>query len=250
MIRILIVDDEPMARMRIRNLIENCSDDYAVAEACDGIDALGKISEFEPDIVFLDIDMPEMTGFEVLENLETIPFAVVFQTAYHEFAVRAFQVNACDYILKPFSDERWHESLERAKRRRAAENLNLDNLSNHLRSHDIYLTRLVIRSGMRNHLIRLEEVTHFTSEEHMTFVHTENRNYAYNHSLTFLEHKLDPQHFVRVHRNAIVNLERVKTFSAGAEGTITLNNGAEVKVSREKRRRLRELLAVVTEDDS
>lgn len=242
MVRLLIVDDEPMARARIRRLAERVSTISAIAEAADGIEALEQIAAFAPDVVYLDIDMPAMTGFDVLNSLETRPFAVVFQTAYQEFAVRAFEVNACDYILKPFSDERWAESLERALRRREVGEGALDGLQQHLHENQVYLSRFVIRSGARSHLIRAEDVRYFSSEEHTTLVHTGEQSYAYEHSLTFLEGRLDPRRFVRIHRNAIVNLDFVVTFSAGPEGRVKLRDGTEVRVSREKGRRLRELL--------
>jgi two-component system LytT family response regulator len=242
MTKMLIVDDEPMARLRIRKLAEKCADIVAIEEACDGVDALAKISMFAPDVVYLDIDMPEMTGFEVLENLETVPFAVVFQTAYSQFAIKAFEVNACDYLLKPFSDERWNDSFERAKRNVTSRGAQLEGLKDHLHQNGLFLNRFLIRSGARNHLLKAEEVTHFSSEEHMTYVHTSERSYGYDQSLSFLEQKLDPKTFLRVHRNAIINLNFLKTFTSGADGVAVLQNGTEVNVSREKRRRLREVL--------
>ncbi len=298
MTKILIVDDESMARLRIRKLAERRADVTAIAEAVDGVDALAKITEFQPDIIFLDIEMPEMTGFEVLENLETIPFAIVFQTAYHQFAIKAFEVNAVDYLLKPFSDQRWNESLERAQKlvsarqaqevpaqhdaaqrdaaqhdaaqhdaaqRDAAQHdaaqhdadkgqrtlaphgvqaTQMHALKEHLHKHGMFLNRIFVRCGNRQHILKTGEITHFTSEDHITFVHTSDRSFAYDLSLTPLEQKLNPEHFFRIHRSAIVNLDFVKTLTSGNDSMVVLRNNVELAVSREKKRRLREILQV------
>jgi DNA-binding LytR/AlgR family response regulator len=244
MTKLLIVDDEPMARLRIRKLAEGRSDVSAIDEAVDGVEALAKIAEFGPDVVFLDIEMPEMTGFEVLENLDVVPFAIVFQTAYQQFAIKAFEVNACDYLLKPFTDERWAEALERAKRTVGVRSGQIEALKEHLHQQGMFLNRLLIRCGTRNHVVKAEEVTHFTSEGHMTFVHTSDRSYSYDQSLTFLEQKLDPKRFFRIHRNAIVSFDSMKTLNSGSEGTLVLKNGVELQVSREKRRKLLEIIEV------
>jgi two-component system LytT family response regulator len=159
MTKILIVDDEPMARLRIRKLAEGRSDVTAIEEAGDGVEALAKMAEFLPDVVFLDIEMPEMTGFEVLENLEVVPFVVVFQTAYQQFAIKAFEVNACDYLLKPFTDERWAESLERARRSMGARANQIEGLREHLHQQGMFLNRLLIRSQVsREKRRRLRDV--------------------------------------------------------------------------------------------
>ena len=248
MTKILIVDDEPIARLRIRKLAEQTPLITAIEEATDGVDALSKIPDFEPDVVFLDIDMPEMTGFEVLQNLGEISFSVVFQTAYHQFAIKAFEVNACDYLLKPFTDERWAQALERALKAKQLRPPEISSLKEHLHKEGVYLTRVLIRSGTRNHVLRTHEISHFTSEEHITFAHTPERSFGYEQSLTFLEQNLDPKHFFRIHRNSIVNLDFVKTFTTANDGIVTLLNDTELHVSRKNRSRLKELLGHIQKD--
>lgn len=248
MTKVLIVDDEPMARLRIRKLTEETPGISAIEEATDGVDALSKIPKFEPDIVFLDIDMPEMSGFEMLQNLGEISFSVVFQTAYQQFAIQAFEVNACDYLLKPFTDERWHQSFERALKTKQQQLPQLDSLREHLHKEGVYLSRVLIRSGTRNHVLKSHEISHFTSEEHITFVHTPERSFGYEQSLTFLEQNLDPKQFFRIHRNSIVNLDFVKSFTTANEGIVTLLHETKLQVSRKNRSKLKELLAQVQKE--
>jgi two-component system LytT family response regulator len=241
LLRVLIVDDEELARVRLRRYFEQKHPDYVLQEAADGVEALARIAEFFPDVIFLDIEMPELSGFEVLMQLEARPFAIVFQTAYADFAVRAFEENACDYLLKPFTDVRLETALAKARGGRA----DLPGLERQLASQAIHLRKLVIRAGTRQRIIDHKEVLYFSSESHATRVVLRDIDYAYDHSLSFLEARLDPQLFLRIHRNAIVNLGAVRSVTQGLKPTVVLENGVELQVARDRKRALRDRLKTV-----
>lgn len=235
--RVLIVDDEELARIRLTRYLGQKHPAFTVETAEDGFEALEKIPEFKPDLVFLDIEMPELSGFDVLMALEKRPFRVIFQTAYDEFAVRAFEQNACDYILKPFTDERLAQSLAKAGAPPPGDPL--AGLERALNAAKVYMTKIVIKAGSRSRLIDHRDVLGFLSEDHATKVVLPTIEYAYDHSLTFLEERLDPRVFLRIHRNGIVNLHAIKgTETSGKRTAVTLSNGLEVAVSRERKKAL------------
>jgi two-component system LytT family response regulator len=244
--RVLIVDDEELARLRIRKYLETRHPELRLAEAEDGVDALARIKDFAPDVVFLDVEMPGLTGFEVLRQLETRSFQVVFQTAYDQFAIQAFDANACDYVLKPFNDERLEKALTKALgAARAAKAAApapdaavvdpLAKLDQALVAGGRYLERFVVTVGSRSRVVEAAEVLYFLSESHVTRIMLEGIDFAYDHSLTYLEERLDPARFVRVHRNAIVALSKVATVVRGEKASVTLKNGVELPVSRERK---------------
>ena len=162
--RILIVDDEELARKKIKRFLRTCAPDFSIHEAENGVRALQSIQEIAPNLVFLDIEMPGLSGLEVLQNIEHRPFKLIFQTAHAEFAVRAFEENACDYLLKPFDQERFQKALQRALAR--PENENLLGLENQLRSEKQYLERLSVKLGNKTRLLKVNEVEYFTSKDH------------------------------------------------------------------------------------
>ncbi len=240
--RVLIVDDEALARTRIRRTLE-ALDGYEIQEARDGFEALDRIHDFKPELVFLDIEMPELNGFEVLSNVGTRGFQVVFQTAFDQFAVKAFEVNACDYLLKPFTDERLRQSLQRAFGTPAQHPADpIEKLDQYLTSEQLYLEKFVVRAGTRNRVIDANEVFYFLSESHITRIFLEKIDFAYDHSLNYLEEKLDPKRFLRIHRNCIIRLDALATFAHGANAAVTLKNGATVQASREGAKALKSRL--------
>jgi two-component system LytT family response regulator len=240
--RILIVDDEELARVRIRRFLEAQASALEIREAADGFEALEVIPGFHPDLIFLDIEMPELSGFDVLHHLENRPFAIIFQTAFDEFAVRAFEENACDYLLKPFSDERLAKALAKASGSAPAPG-QWKSLDARLASERKFLERIVVSIGpRRSKLIDHREVLCFLSESHVTRAVLEKTDYAYDYSLTHLEERLDPSLFLRIHRNAIINTRGVVGLRSGPVPTVTLRNGMELKISRDRRAQVREVL--------
>jgi len=243
-IRVLIADDEAPARRKLRAHLAGRPGVEVAGEAADGLQAVEAIRELHPDLVFLDIQMPGLSGFEVIESVgvDQMP-TVVFVTAYDEFAVEAFEVQAVDYLLKPYSKERFERALDRALRevghredgREAVKSL-LDRVLSGRRP----LRRLVVRSGERLLLIPLQEVLHLSSDGNYVKVHTPSGVHLLRETLASLEARLDPERFARTHRSEIVNLDAVKEIQPYFHGdlVVVLKNGERVRLSRRYRDRV------------
>lgn len=241
--KVLIVDDEQLARRRIKTLLENQTEKFEIREAEDGLTAYEMIKAQEPDIVFLDIQMPEFDGFDLIHSLENINFSIIFQTAYNEYAVKAFEVSACDYLLKPFSDERFEQSLNKIALK--SNSPQIDRLTKHIKENrSKYMEQFSLKLGSMTKIVPVKDINYFFSKDHGTFVHFDQVNYSIDYSLNFLEERLSPDEFIRIHRNAIVNLSRIKQFTKGIGASVELSCGTVLKVSRE---RLKALQTVMTE---
>lgn len=234
--QVLIVDDEELARLRIRRYFEAKRPDLEIREAKDGVDGLQAIRERAPDLLFLDIEMPGLSGFDLLRQLESRPFAVIFQTAFDQFAIRAFDENAVDYLLKPFTDQRLEQALAKAKVDP------LPKISPALIEAGRYLERFVVTAGARTRVIDADEVLYFLSERHVTRIMMDGIDFAYDQSLTHLEQHLDPRRFVRIHRNSIVALRAVAHVERGTNAKVKLKSGQVLAVSRERKGPLLEAL--------
>ena len=215
-IRTLIVDDEPLARERIRMLLEDQSDLEIVTESANGTEALRDIQRVAPDLVFLDIQMPELTGFEVLDRLDParIPI-IIFVTAYDQYALQAFEVCALDYLLKPFDRERFNRALARARTeldRRKAGHVNdqVLKLLSELQQRKKYLEKLIIRDGGRVFFLRADEIDWIEAAGNYVRLHAGKEEYLYRETMLNLEAQLNSERFARIHRSAIVNTERIK----------------------------------------
>lgn len=241
--KILIVDDEQPARDRIRKLLaQNIhASQFEIAEAANGIEALEIIPQFSPDIVFIDMEMPEMTGIDVLYQLENKTFMVIFQTAYPQFALQAFELSATDFLLKPYTRERFDEALARALVN-LEKKIRLEELETELIKRRNYMRRFVVKIGQRTKIIDEEEILCFTSEEHVTQLHLDHIAYAYQYSLTFIEERSDPDKFLRVHKNAVVNIAATVSYSKTRPMYVTLRNGTQLRVAREREKSVREVL--------
>ncbi|MFL6254590.1 MAG: LytR/AlgR family response regulator transcription factor [Pyrinomonadaceae bacterium] len=261
-IRTLIVDDEPLARRTIRNLLAEDSDVEIVGECGGGADAVESIRRRPPDLLFLDIQMPGMDGFDVLSQIELERIsAVIFVTAYDAYALKAFEVHALDYLLKPFTDERFREALARAKSHvelREARGL-AESLRAFLRGRAgadeetvvassgrkaSYLTRFMVKVGGRVIFINPADVDWVEADNYYVKLHTGGRAHLLRLSMKELEERLDPKTFWRTHRSAIINLDRVKELHQHPSGeyVVVLQDGTELKLSRARRERLQELL--------
>jgi DNA-binding LytR/AlgR family response regulator len=244
--RILIVDDEAPARERLKRLLANIEGVELIGEAEDGPQAVELIEREQPDLVLLDIQMPGLDGFGVIEALEKSP-PVVFVTAYDEYAIRAFEINALDYLLKPISHERLEKAIHRAYEAQAEEQdltSRLAPLLESLSSQGHYLTRLAVHDGNRIRVLDADAVDWIGVGNERTFVHAGSEAYLIRRTLADLEMRLDPAHFFRAHRSAIVNLDRVKEIVPWFKGShkLRLTTGAEVELSRAQARALRKIL--------
>jgi DNA-binding LytR/AlgR family response regulator len=244
--RTLIVDDEAPARERLKRYLANLDGVEVIGEAKDGVQAVEMIEAWSPDLVLLDIQMPELDGFGVIEALEDPP-AIIFVTAYDQYAIRAFEVHALDYLLKPFSQQRLAKAIHRA-RKALVEGKDLSAqlrpLLEGLAAEGRYLTRLAVRDRDCIRVLDADSVDWIGIENEQVTVHVGDHAYPVRRSLSELEARLDPGHFFRAHRSAIVNLDRVQEIIPWFKGShiLRLTTGAEVDLSRAQARVLRRLL--------
>ncbi len=243
-IQALVVDDERLARRKIIGLLEDQPDIEVVGECADGASAVARITEQRPDLVFLDIQMPELDGFEVLVEIGTSDMPeVIFVTAYDEHALRAFEVAAVDYLLKPFARARFESAVGRARSRlneNARATTVLTDLLGALEK-PRYLERFIVRSTGRIELVDARDVEWIEADGNYMRLHTDERIHLARDTLNAIEAKLDPARFLRIHRSRIVNIERVQQLRPGAHGeyTFVLGDGTEVRSSRSYHDRIR-----------
>jgi two-component system LytT family response regulator len=239
-IQALIVDDERLARKRIRSLLKNERDVEVVGECADGAEALAAIRKQSPDLVFLDVQMPEMDGFQVLQEVggDRMP-AVVFVTAYDKYALRAFEVHALDYLLKPFDEDRFGEALRRAKEQvLGGSNGELHGrliaLIEHLRSGERYVDRLLVKASGRVLFLKTEDIDWIEAAGNYVRLHVGKESHLLRETMNTIETRLDPAHFLRIHRSTIVNLDRIKEMQPWFSGeyVVLLKDGTELRLSR------------------
>jgi two-component system LytT family response regulator len=236
--RTVIVDDEPLARDGVLLRLEKFRDVEVIAECEDGSSAIEKIAELSPDLVFLDVQMPDMDGFEVLRALpqESLP-EVIFLTAYEQHAVRAFEIPALDYLLKPIDDERFTSAIKRARdvfhsngRVQMAERL-LQLLNHESRGH---LTRFPVKVGSRIQVVRTQDIDWIAAAGDYVELHSKGRCYLLHETMTSIEQKLDPQQFLRIHRSRIVRLDLIQEAQTidNREYVLRLGDGSEHRSGR------------------
>lgn len=249
-VRVLVVDDEPLARKRICDLLDEHPDFSVIGQCGDGLSALKAIGDLRPDIVFFDIQMPEMNGLEAVESLdsESLP-QFVFVTAYDEHAVRAFELNALDYLLKPFDSERFAATLSRVRARLHQPDAGRDSalerkllaMLNDLRK-NAYASRLLVRAGDRASLIEVNKIVWIEAEGRHVRIHLEKESHLLREPMSHLESRLDPDQFARIHRSAMVNLDWVQSFEAMFHGEykVCLKGGQTLTMSRGYRAKLQD----------
>jgi two-component system LytT family response regulator len=248
--RILVADDEPLARGMVAAILKTDPDIEAVAECGDARCVREQLTRFRPDIAMLDIEMPQMSGLDIAGAIQDAGPVVVFITAFSTYATKAFDVNAVDYVTKPFSDERFRAAVERAKRRVRERRLGelasqVATLSAELRHDDSgsaksadgdkYLQRLALKEGDRSAVVKIGDVIWIQSEDYYVLIHSKHGRHMVRASLSSLEQRLDPERFLRVHRTAIVNVDEITATHDRGSLVLTLSNGAEVAVSRSRR---------------
>jgi two-component system LytT family response regulator len=224
----MIVDDEPLARSNVAVLLRRDPEIEVVAECGSGAEAVAEIRRVKPDLLFLDVQMPEIDGFDVLEMLGgAMPAAVIFVTAYDQYALRAFEAGALDYLLKPFDDARFELALERAKKKIAAG-----------RGAPHKIERIAVKSAGEVAFVKIAEIDWIEAADYYSCLHVGTKTHMLRRSMAELESELDPSVFCRVHRSSIVNLERVRGLKVSEDGEhdVLLENGERVRLSRRYRK--------------
>ncbi|QNH22242.1 DNA-binding response regulator [Xanthomonas sp. GW] len=234
----LVIDDEPIARHAIVRLLREHPDIALLGECGDGAAAVAAIRAHSPDLVFLDIQMPEMTGMDVVAQIgaERMP-ATVFVTAYEQYAVRAFEANALDYLVKPFSRERFAATLQRAKARLGGAGNNPAHLLqalDALRQRDAYLQRIAVRVDEHVVFVAVDDIVWIKANRNTVQLHVAGAVHELRETMAALGARLDPRHFARVHRSAIINVRRVKAIHPWFNGhhVVTMDNGQQLRMSR------------------
>ncbi len=249
-IRTLIVDDEPLARRGIRAHLQRQKDFEVIGECRNGREAVEAIAAQTPDLVFLDVQMPELDGFTVVETVgvDRMP-PVIFVTAYDRYALKAFEIHALDYLLKPFDDERFAKALERARRHSERSDLNdlsqrLQGLLNDLKPARKHVERLVVRSAGRILFLNVAEIDWIEAADNYVRLHTGRESHLLRETMNSLEKKLDPEQFLRIHRSRIINIRKIKELQPLFRGEfdIMLQDGTRLESGRGYRDRVQSLL--------
>ena len=227
--KVLIADDEKAGRTLIKEYLQDFPDLVLIAEVNNGVDAISEINRFKPDLVFLDIQMPGKTGFEVLTYLEELP-AIIFSTAYDEYALKAFEVHAVDYLLKPYTKERFKQAIERL----SADNQKLGNLTESLLMDKTdYPSRVLVQQNKKLITTAVNEIQWVEAYGDYSKLHVGKQTFLSNFGISDLEQKLDPKKFLRVHRSSIINLDKVRELNKyGKSYDVTMLNDDVVRVSR------------------
>jgi len=242
--RVIIIDDEPLARQLIRKYLEEFSEVEVIAECENGFDGIKAIQEKKPDFIFLDIQMPKLTGFEMLELLDHPP-TIIFTTAYDQYAIKAFEMNAVDYLLKPFSAERFSSAVKKTFEKLAIENR--DEISyNELLSTKYAgekLDKIMIKDGTTIHIVPIEDVEYLEAQDDYVYVLTGKAKYLKQKTMKYFEEHLDQTNFIRIHRSFIAATGSIKQIDLLEKETyqVTLNSGKKLPVSKTGYQKLKEL---------
>ena len=237
----ILVDDEELARDLLKEFLEPHTDINIIAEAGKGKEAVQLINEMKPDLVFLDVQMPGMDGFEVIEKLDHSP-AIIFSTAYDQYALKAFEKNAVDYILKPLDQERLNKAVERI-RERIGEDTDLKSLLESLKSgEDNYPNSLFVQKSEKYLNLNIEDITYLEASGDYTVVSTSDDQFLSSSGISRVESKLNPEKFIRIHRSTIINLDHLKEIEKHFNGglVVTMKNGKKFSVSRTYTKKIKE----------
>jgi len=245
-IKVIIIDDETLARDIIKSFLKKYDNIELIAECTNGFDGIKQINELKPDLIFLDIQMPKLTGFEMLEILDEPP-VIIFSTAFDQFALKAFEVNATDYLLKPYSEERFGEALNKAIKLlgdKPVANLKLENLVKSLEKRNEYLDRVVIKNGQKILIIPVDDISYIEAQDDYTMIYSSKGNFLKQKTMKYFEENLDPADFIRIHRSYIVKLSEVKQIELFEKESyrVLLNDGKKLQVSKSGYLNLKEIL--------
>ena len=245
-IKTIIIDDEELGRKIIREFLEAHPEVDILAECGDAYQALEAVNQHDPELLFLDIQMPEINGFEFLERLEDIPL-VIFSTAYDQYAIKAFEINAVDYLLKPFDQERFDKALNRAREaleQPSFEVKKIKNLIQHFQSNKQYRDKLLIKQGRKIKMVSVHDIDWIEAKGDYVNIHTKDKTYLILQTLKHLEKELDPNQFVRIHRSSIINLDAILEIIPWTSGRfkINLKNKGQIFISRSGAERLKKFM--------
>jgi len=233
-LKAIIVDDEELARQLIRNYLKDVADIEIIAQRENGFDGVKAISEQKPDLVFLDIQMPKINGFEMLELIDNPP-EIIFITAHNEFAIRAFEMNAVDYLLKPYSKDRLVAAVQKVKERLQTETARESVIPKLIQQPlTEKLERIVVKSGTKIKVVPVEKIVYLEAEDDYVMIHTDEGKHLKQGTMRYYEDHLDPSRFVRVHRSYIVKIDQVTQLEPYSRENylLKLKNGVSLKVSR------------------
>ncbi len=244
-LRVVIVDDEPLARAVVREYLAGHAGTEVLAECANGFEAVKAVAELSPDLMFLDVQMPKLSGFDVLELIGR-DVLVIFTTAYDQYALRAFEVHAVDYLLKPFSAERFADALARARERLAArESMPVDALlAEARRKPGTPVERVLIRDGAQVHVLPIDKIDYVEAQDDYVCFRADGKQYLKDQTLANVEATLDPARFVRIHRSYLLNIDRIARVELYAKDSrvAILRDGTRLPVSRAGYARLSKLL--------
>lgn len=248
-VNILIVDDEPLARKAIKTSLSDFSNVRISAECANGVEAVEEIINRKPDLIFLDIQMPEMDGFDVIQTvgIDHMPY-VIFVTAYDQYAIKAFEKHAFDYLLKPYTPERFHDAVSRVldfivqkNDRNSAQRL--IHLMQEMQPNPRYVSRLAIRSTARVYFLNVAEIDWIESAGNYIDIHSGNDTHLLRETMSNIETKLDPEKFLRIHRSAIVNIDRIQEIQPdGYDFIVVLKTGKILGMSRKYREKMNDII--------
>jgi two-component system LytT family response regulator len=231
--RIIIVDDEMLARGVVREYLSEHADVEIVAECANGFEAVKAITELSPDLVFLDIQMPKLDGFEVAE-LAGSKTRYIFATAFDQYAIKAFEFHALDYLLKPFSQQRFDQALAHARTNLGAGGEAVEKMVREASGRSRPLGRVLIRDGAKVHVINADKIESIEAQDDYVQIHSEGKSYLKNQSMTELEGQLDAEQFLRIHRSYIVNIAHVARIEQATKDSYAaiLKDGSKLPISR------------------
>lgn len=244
-LRVITVDDEEPALLLLREFLSTHEDLEIIAECKNGYEAVKAITELKPDLVILDIQMPKLNGFEVLELIDHQP-AVIFATAHDQYALKAFEVHAVDYLLKPFSKHRLDEAIEDIKQNfnKKKGKIHVNSLATDARMQSLPLERILVKDGSKVHVIPADKIDYIKAEDDYVSIKTEGKSYLKQVRMATLEKELDNKKFVRIHRSYILNIEliaRIELYAKDSRMAI-LKDGSKLPISRTGYSKLKELL--------
>jgi len=245
--RALIIDDEPLARMVVKEYLVNFDQIEVIQECNDGFEGLKAIQQHQPDLIFLDVQMPKINGFEMLELVEHKP-AVIFTTAFDEYAIKAFETHAVDYLLKPFSKDRFNKAIEKylAQAPAVSSPKHTDELLETAAQSPAQHERIVVKTGTKVKIIPVQDVQYLAADDDYVSVFTAEGSFLKNKTMNFFENTLDPRQFVRVHRSYIIAIQqitRIDPYEKDAHLAI-LKSGAKIPVSKTGYVKLKQVLGI------
>jgi len=245
-IKVIIIDDEKLAREIVKTYLRSYDNVEVAAECSNGFEALKQINDLKPDMIFLDIQMPKITGFEMLEVLENPP-VIIFTTAFDQYALKAFEVNATDYLLKPFSRERFDEAVQKAFKLLANKNeydKKISELSKTLEKKEEFLDRVIVKNGQKISIIPIDDIKYIEAQDDYTMLYTDKGNFLKQKTMKYFEENLNQNDFIRIHRSYFAKVTLIKQIELFEKESyrVILHDGTKLPVSKSGYQKLKEIL--------